>query len=161
MIDSTQAIALWERSYSFVKQQTAGVTHEESLIQPPFHSNCINWVMGHLLASRSGLMVALGLGPIWSEDKRVIYQRGSEPITDVNRDKALNFDDMLRAFDQSQEQIIACLKSKSVDDFNQPSDRPNMNMGERVAFGAWHEGYHAGNLDILRQMVGKNDQVIA
>ena len=160
MIDSNMAVGLFERSYSYIKQQTAGVTDEESLIQPPFHSNCINWVMGHILTSRSGLMIALGMEPIWSEDKRATYQRGSEPITDVNKDKAIAFEDMLRDYNQSQEQIIACLKTKSVDDFNQPSDRPNTTLGERMAYGAWHEGYHAGNIDILRQMVGKNDNII-
>ena len=161
MIDSNMAVGLWDRSYSFVKQQTAGVTHDESLIQPPFHSNCINWVLGHLLTSRSGVMIALGMEPIWSDDKRVFYQRGSEPITDATKGKALDFDEMLRDFDQSQERIIACLKTKSVEDLDQPSDRPNMTLGERMAFGAWHEGYHAGNIDILRQMVGKNDTIIS
>ncbi|HVU14824.1 MAG TPA: DinB family protein [Phototrophicaceae bacterium] len=160
MIDSAMAVGLFERSYSYVKQQTAGITHEESLIQPPFHSNCINWVMGHILASRCGLMVALGIEPIWPEEKRVIYQRGSEPITDANQDTAVKFEDMLRDYDQSQEQIVACLKTKSAADFEGPSDRPNLTLGERMAYGAWHEGYHVGNIDILRQMVGKNDNII-
>ena len=161
MIDATMALALIERSYSYVKQQTDGLTHADSLIQPPFNSNCLNWVMGHIIASRCGLMTALGLTPIWTDDQRAIYQRGSAPITDANADTALRLEDMQRDFDQSEELITAALKTKTVEDLQGPSDRANFNLGERMAHGAWHEAYHAGNLDILRQLAGKNDTVIA
>lgn len=32
-----------------LRLNVAGLTHEESLIQPRPGGNCLNWVMGHLL----------------------------------------------------------------------------------------------------------------
>jgi hypothetical protein len=33
-------------------------------------------------------------------------------------------------------------------------------LGGVLAFLNWHEAYHVGQLELLRQLAGKNDQVI-
>ncbi|NHZ72498.1 MAG: hypothetical protein GWP17_05390, partial [Aquificales bacterium] len=33
-------------------------------------------------------------------------------------------------------------------------------VGDRIASLHWHETYHTGQLEILRQLAGKNDSVI-
>jgi len=160
VIEPSLVIILLDRSYTVLKQQADGLTHEDSLLQMPFRANCLNWVMGHILNSRSGLMIALGLTPIWTDEQRAPYLRGSEGITEENCDKAVRLEDMLRDLDRSQEQIVACLKSKTFADMLLPSDRPNMTMGERLAHSVWHEAYHTGNTEALRQLAGMDDQVI-
>lgn len=160
MIEPTLLISLFERSYSTLKDQADGLTHKDSLLQYPFRGNCFNWVLGHLLVSRNGVMAALGLTPIWSDELRQQYGRGSDPITPENSATAYRFEDMLRDLDTTQEQIVACLRTKTFADMLLPSDRPNMKMGERLAHSAWHEAYHTGNTEPLRQLTGKDDQVI-
>ena len=160
MIEPTLLIALFERSYATLKDQTNGLTHADSLLQYPFRGNCLNWVLGHIINSRNGIMAALGMTPIWSDELRQQYGRGSDPITPENSATAYRFEDMLRDLDTTQEQIIACLRGKTFADMQQPSDRPNMVMGERLAQSAWHEAYHTGNTEALRQLAGKDDQVI-
>ena len=32
--------------------------------------------------------------------------------------------------------------------------------GEQIAFSNWHETYHVGQLELLRQLAGKDDKVI-
>jgi hypothetical protein len=41
-----------------------------------------------------------------------------------------------------------------------PSSMPGMSMIELLQFLAWHETYHLGQLDQLRQLSGVNDTVI-
>jgi hypothetical protein len=160
MIEPSLVIALFERSYGVLKDQTNGLTHEESLLQYPFRGNCLNWVVGHLLQSRSTMMSALGMTPIWTEEQRAPYLRGSAAITAENSQIAYPLESLLADLDRSQVQMVACLKTKTFADMLLPSDRPNMNMGERMANGAWHEAYHTGNTEPLRQLAGKDDQVI-
>lgn len=160
MIEPTLIITLLDRNYSVLKDQTDGLTHEDSLLQLPFRANCMNWVLGHILSSRSGFMIALGLTPIWTDEQRAIYLRGSAGITEANADKAISLAVMLRDLDASQEQIAACLKTRTFADMLLPSDRPNMTMGERLGHSVWHEAYHTGNTEALRQLAGTDDQVI-
>ncbi len=160
MIEPSLLIKLYERGYTVLKDQTNGLTHEDSLLQLPFRGNCLNWVMGHILASRSGVMQALGMTPIWSDELRKQYGRGSDPITPENSASAYRLEDMLRDLDAAHAQIVDCLRSKTLADMMLPSDRPNMTMGERIAQSVWHEGYHTGNTEALRQLAGKDDQVI-
>jgi uncharacterized damage-inducible protein DinB len=39
-------------------------------------------------------------------------------------------------------------------------DGETESMAERLAFAHWHETYHVGQLELLRQLTGKNDKVI-
>jgi hypothetical protein len=32
--------------------------------------------------------------------------------------------------------------------------------GQQIRFSHWHETYHVGQLELLRQLAGKNDKVI-
>ena len=160
MIEPELIIRLMERSYGDLKGQIDGLTHDDSLLQYPFPGNCMNWVLGHILASRSSAMTALGLPPLWTDEQRAPYMRGSAPITPENAAGAMRFEDMVRALDESQAQIIAALKTKTFEDMLLVSDRPPACMGDRLTNFVWHEAYHVGNTEPLRQLAGKNDQVI-
>ena len=56
MDDSHLLRAELERNYSVLEMQLKDVTHEESLIQPPYSGNCLNWILGHLVLSRGTLL---------------------------------------------------------------------------------------------------------
>jgi hypothetical protein len=44
-------------TYRVIKRQLDGVSHEESLVQPPFRGNCLNWVLGHIVCSRAEVLI--------------------------------------------------------------------------------------------------------
>ena len=52
MITAENLIAMYARNVLFIKQLTEGLTHIDSLAQPPVPGNCMNWVMGHIVAYR-------------------------------------------------------------------------------------------------------------
>src|SRR4051794_4037563 len=51
------------RNVGIIKAQTAGLTHDESLLQLPFRGNCMNWVIGHILEGRNTILDLLGAEP--------------------------------------------------------------------------------------------------
>src|SRR5262249_44395986 len=69
-----------ETCHAIVKLNAGGLTHEESLVQPVPAGNCLNWVLGHLVATRSHLLRGLGDEPLWDDDDWRRYDRHGNPI---------------------------------------------------------------------------------
>jgi hypothetical protein len=89
-----------------LKVNTQGISHEESLIQPKPSGNCLNWVVGHVAATRDAqVLPLLGEKPVWSPGESSLYLRGSKPMTDPAR--ALKLERILRDIETSQEKLIA------------------------------------------------------
>jgi DinB superfamily len=147
-----------ERNYHGMKMQAEGLTNEESLIQPPFRGNCLNWVLGHIISYRSRLLNVLGDTSGWPQEQIQRYERESEPILGPSED-ILSLAQLLSLLDQSQERIAARLEKISEEEFDAMVANEGT-RGERVVLLQRHEAYHAGQLELLRQLAGKNDQVI-
>ena len=157
--NSEGLIELFNRTHWVIKHQTDGLSHADSLLQPPFQANCLNWVVGHIVAGRNSVLTALGESPLWDEPELALYKRESEPITED--EQALPLDKLLSDLDQSQTQIIDALSEISPETLEQIADvANNRTVGQRIAFLHWHETYHTGQLELLRQLAGKNDKII-
>ena len=48
MISSNDLTEAFARNANVIKMQTKDLTHADSLRQPPFQGNCLNWVLGHI-----------------------------------------------------------------------------------------------------------------
>lgn len=158
--DSQALIELFNRTHWIIKKQTAGLTHADSLLQPPQSGNCLNWVVGHLVASRNAILTAMDESPNWSEEELAVYKRESEPLTNVEQAQPL--EKLLADLDETQTRIITALESVSPETLEKPAkgDANNRSIGQRVAFLHWHETYHTGQLELLRQLAGKTDKII-
>ena len=134
---------------------TEGLTHADSLEQPPFKANCLNWVVGHILSGRNEALNYLGATPFWSQEEAAHYVTGSSPIT--GDDQGLSFERLLSDLDLSQKRIEAALAEISDEALAEVVDtrfgpRP---VGEHVASLHWHETYHLGQLELLRELAGR------
>ena len=129
-----------------------GVTNEEAWIQPRPYGNCMNWVVGHIVASRNGILAALGEEAIWPKEEAKTYARHSAPITAPGEGKPLDL--MLADFDRAQERINSALGRITAADLVKP-------FGDGDTVGGWlhflqfHEAYHIGQAGLLRRMAGK------
>jgi uncharacterized damage-inducible protein DinB len=160
MASSETLIDLFGVDLWVIKKQLEGLTHADSLLQLPFRGNCLNWVLGHIVASREGILKLLGESPIWSEEEAAAYDRGSEPITchgDVH-----SLEKLMDDLDRSQQVLIAALERISQEELEKTIEtfRGEKALGNHVAFLLWHEAYHVGQLELLRQLAGKDDAVI-
>jgi len=144
-------------TYRVIHRQLNGLTNEESFLQPPFRGNCLNWVLGHIVFSREAVLTRLGESFPWTEAEAARYTRNSEP--DTSTGDALPLERLLTALEASQERIVAGLKRVSDEDLQRPAG-DDETIGEQIAFSHWHETYHVGQLELLRQLAGKNDKVI-
>ncbi len=163
MIDAAGLDMILQRNFGVIQRQIKDITHEQSLIQPPFRGNCMNWVLGHLVMSRERILIMTGQLTLWTQEQRTRYERGSEPIVDDQ--DALPFEKIAADLVTSQERIHIWLDKARPEDLavetiphNIPADAAP--IWDWMEFLLWHEAYHLGNLELLRQLAGMNDRVI-
>jgi hypothetical protein len=137
-----------------VKINTEGFTEADSLVQPS-GGNCCNWVLGHIVASRNGILRLLGESPIWSDQEIELYKRGSAAIKAGSA--ACSHEKMLADFQRSQEQIQSALKRMSPEDLSRVDG--DGTVGQKLATLHFHEAYHVGQLGLLRRIAGKEGAI--
>jgi uncharacterized damage-inducible protein DinB len=132
-----------------------GLSHEESLIQPPQGGNCLNWVAGHIVATRNSVLSLIGEKPIWTPEEAELYKRGSAPIKDGSRAK--KFEQIVADFTRSQERVRAGLGRLTEQDLVKKEG--DQTLAQRLHFLQFHEAYHVGQLGLLRRMAGKKGAI--
>ena len=140
-----------------IKVNTEGITDEESLRSPRPGGNCINWVLGHILASRASILELFGSEGILSEDQAESYRRGSDPLNESSRTMAIA--EILDGLERTQEMILSGLDS--LDDAGMarvipesPFGRDEETVASLLAGLVFHESYHVGQTGLLRRLAG-------
>lgn len=147
---------LFQTNHFAIKVNTEGVSDPEALIQPPPAGNCMCWVVGHIAASREGLLKALGEAPVLAPETAARYMRGSAPVTGPG--DGLPLSELLEHIATSQERLIRGIE-KAPDSL---WETPNANFGnlkKASYFLHFHEAYHAGQLALLRRLAGKKGAI--
>jgi uncharacterized damage-inducible protein DinB len=158
-------IDLWRHQTRMTRDvvgaNVAGLTHEDSLVQPRPGGNCLNWVLGHLLSVYDGMLPLVSQEPVMGEATLKRYARGAPPIRD--RAEALDFEQMLSAWNQAVERVDAGLAGLSPDVLDRPVKSPTGNPNETVrsliTTVMFHQAYHAGQTAVLRRIAGKEGAI--
>jgi hypothetical protein len=160
MSNPQQIASTFATNLRIIKRQTDGLTHADSLMQPPFRGNCLNWVLGHIIVGRNRALVLLGQEPVWGEEERILYETGSDAIT--SGDKAVDLQQLLSILDQAQARLASGLEQATAERLAAKVTflGQERTVAEAVAGLAWHETYHTGQTELLRQLTGKADKVI-
>ena len=153
-------IELYKNNHDIIHKQLAGITQVDSLLQLPFRGNCMNWVVGHILGIRGEALEQMGLPGTFNAVEEQIYGYGSDPIT--SPDKACDLNELVSRLDMSLDRVIAGLQTLSSEDQIRSTKiwRGQMPVIAALSYIQWHESYHTGQLELLRQLAGKNDKVI-
>jgi hypothetical protein len=163
---SNREIALLRHQAGMVHQvvrlNTDGVSQAESLIQPQPGGNCMNWVVGHLLAIYNQALPLVHQEPIQLQGSLDRYNRGSTPVE--RPEDALDISELMTAWNESCARFDAGLAALSADELNEPApmsptDNPNETIGSLLSTVSWHQAYHAGQTGILRRMAGKEGAI--
>lgn len=141
-----------------VMRQAEGLSHDDSLAQLPFRGNCMNWVLGHIVNARGKMLKLLGEESPFSKAESAIYDTGSETMT--NGDRALPFERLLDDLNTTAERIKAAVEQTSQETMLEVEnpDQGNSRL-DRLLGLTWHETYHSGQFEYLRQATGKDDRV--
>ncbi len=152
----------FENNVEIVKMQAAGLSQADSLVQLPFRSNCLNWVLGHLVSNRRTILKLLGDEQTIDGELIARYEYGSEPITG-DGEEVLPLEQLLALLDKAQEQIAKLLEAITAEELARPLivfGSKERTLGEWLFFFFFHDCYHTGQTEILRQAAGKDDKII-
>lgn len=164
VVDAPTLISVANRNFGVIQKQINGLTHADSLLQLPFRGNCLNWVMGHITQSRDKMLQLVDQPSVWTPEQIARYERDSAPILEAGPD-VLPFEKIVADLTTAHERLVEALKGFSLDDLAAVGkgvikNAPPWNIAEWLHFLLWHETYHVGQLEILRQLTGVNDKVI-
>lgn len=148
-----------------IESQVEGLSHEQSMITPPFRANRMNWVVGHIVEHRDWMLRALDETTLMSANDVMTYRRGSEEMqadSDV-----LELVTLIALLKRSKDTLIATL-SQADEDFLQEKPQTGILLEshkdktrfQRLQGLLWHETYHTGQLELLRQLAGTNDAIL-
>lgn len=134
-----------------------GISEEDGLKQPAGGGNCINWVAGHIAGARGGTLGVLGVESPFDGEKYARYERGSEPV--VGDEGTLPLKEMIGDFLATEEGLKAGLAGLTEEKLAgkapfSPGNNPEETVGSLLAGLVFHEGYHCGQLGVLRRMTG-------
>jgi hypothetical protein len=134
-----------------------GLNHEDSVVQPPFQANCMNWVVGHIIRGRNTALSLLGAEPILPDDLVNRFKTGSDPVT--NEDDAISFEKLVNDLNTSQERLTKALAEVTYEALAElkTTDRGEKPVGQHLSGLAWHETYHTGQLELLRSLALKQN----
>jgi hypothetical protein len=159
-MDTASMAKLFDIDAKVLGMNTEGVSHEESLVEPRPAGNCLNWIAGHIVASRGEILKLVGEEPVWDAAAARPYERGAKPPLDPG--SLQNLDRILADFARAQELIVAGLARLTPDDLAASAGEGplgEMTVGMKIAFLQFHEAYHLGQIGLLRRIVGKEGAI--
>lgn len=116
------------------------------------------WIAGHLATTddwflqQMGVSAELELCSSWHET----FGGGSKPVDHASTYPA--YSDVLESLKTQRDRLIAWFSARSEAELAAPSPEKWSKYAPTVAdfafFLAWHEGYHAGQLSVVRKQVG-------
>ena len=161
MITPKELAQAYERNMDIIEEQVKGLSHEQCLIQPPVRGNCMNWVLGHMAETRSSVCKTLGQGAVMTAEEAKRYGYGSKPVCG-EEPGVLPLSRLLEILRESQKRINAAMPLLTDQDLSRivKDHRGDVTMANRLVFLNFHDTYHVGQLELLRQLAGTNDHVI-
>ncbi|MEJ2707239.1 MAG: DinB family protein [Anaerolineales bacterium] len=161
MITASDLSAGYALNVRLIKRQTEGLSHADSLIQTPYNINSLNWVLGHIAVNRDNVLRALGVETLLTEAQTQRYIRDSEPVRQDGPD-ILKLEELLELLERGQAIIESEFKKLTPESLEREIEigERSVTLGSRLFGLYFHDTYHTGQTDLLRQVAGINDKVI-
>lgn len=138
-----------------VNKNHGGITHRESLVSPQAEGQTFNWVLGHIVRTRNEILELIGKKSLYPRNKFEVYSPKG-----FTAEKAVHVEELKNCFNALQSELEEGVRSLSAEKLHEPASlRPGGDstdtVGSVLATVFWHEAYHAGQLGIIRRVVGK------
>ena len=161
MINKEQLAEGYALNLRLIQMQTEDLNHADSLTQTPYNINCLNWVLGHIAVGRDSVLRLVGEDPLLSEIETSRYKTETNPITEDGVD-VIRLDKLLEILATGQERINAGFVRLTDEELTreiQVGER-QVQLATRLHGFYFHDTYHTGQTDLLRQVAGANDKII-
>lgn len=137
-----ESCSVYKYNHFVINKNLKDISHEESLISPEKGGSCINWILGHLIYNKDFALETLGIERITGKQYEELYNSG----TKSKPGNAIALDELIKLFNEGHEKLITALAEKDLTGEEQ--------IGT-IAGLAFHEAYHAGQIGLLRRIIGK------
>ena len=148
--------SMFKANTDLVAKATEGISPEQWFLKPCDASNHLMWVMGHMVWARGNLLKTLGSdGALpWASQ----FARGAKPA-DIVKFPAV--DEVRKAWSDVSARLNTSLAEVPAEVLEKPHDKPTFDgkVGGFVAFLAFHETYHVGQVGYLRKWLGHSPLV--
>lgn len=140
--------AAYKRNLDLIRRDAAGVG-EETAHRRAGTGSSLNWVVGHVLSARGRILEMLGadLSGLDMQTVGRLYRNGTQP----DPAHALPLAELLEKLEATQPTLEAAIDRADLSQMVQ-SPFGTQAAGELLDFLAWHEGYHAGQVAILKRL---------
>jgi hypothetical protein len=148
---------IFKISTEVINRAIADVKPDDWFRKPGDDSNHLMWLLGHLVVHRGHVLKTLGQP--WDSSWKSLFARGSEHVGDTEYP---SIEEMMDSWSKTSEQLRAALRESSdVLERPAPEGPPSFDkkVSGTVAFYAFHDAYHAGQLSFLRKWLGYGQTV--
>lgn len=153
---------MYEVSYGAINRNLEDVSNDESLVRPERGGNSLNWVLGHIIVYRGNVLRLIGHQPVLQGEQAGPYLRGSHP---KGTERYLDLATLRGMLSDAHQELIPALSGMTEEhlahDVPEEFNRPPLagSVGNALARLHFHESYHAGQIGLLRRIVGKEGAI--
>jgi hypothetical protein len=156
------AINRMRGSRLFTQQFLSDLTDAEWYWSPPQFTTHIAWQVAHIAVAEYNLCLRRVRGRTAADESLVsdafieAFKQGSKPVAELDKNPPL--DEIRRVFEAVHEQSIGELSGRSEAELDGPLTEPHPRFKTKlgaVEFSPLHEMVHAGQIAMLRRLMGK------
>lgn len=144
---------MFRANTDIISKAIADVRPEDWFRQPGDDSNHMMWLLGHVIVHRGHVLKTLG--GQWDTPWAPLFARGAQRGDDAQYP---SIDEIRAAWTQISEQLKTALRDAPEDVLTKPAPEGPPSFDKKlsgtVAFYAFHDTYHTGQLSFLRKWLG-------
>jgi uncharacterized damage-inducible protein DinB len=156
--DFKNIAGIFRADTDIINKAIADVRPEDWFRKPGDDSNHLLWLLGHVVVHRGLVLKTLGVQ--WESSWSSLFARGSERVDEAEYP---SIDEMREAWNQISEQLKTALREAPEDVLAKatPEGMPSFDkkLSGTVAFLAFHDAYHTGQMSFLRKWLGYGQTV--
>ncbi len=149
---------IFNTNTGIVKKAIDGILPEQWFLRPGNDSNHLMWVAGHLVVHRGAVLKTLGAG--WETSWSSLFTRGAKLAP---QDQYPAIEEIRSAWDEVSTKLPASFTEATADLLAKPAPKSSPSFDGKisglVAFLAFHETYHVGQVSYLRKWLGYGQSV--
>lgn len=144
---------MFRANTDIINKAITDVRDEDWFRNPGDDSNHLLWLLGHVVVHRGQVLKILGVD--WNSSWAPLFARGAERIDDAEYP---SIDDIRAAWTDVSEKLRAALREPAGEVLEKPAPEGPPSFDKKVsgtvAFYAFHDTYHAGQLSYVRKWLG-------
>jgi uncharacterized damage-inducible protein DinB len=144
---------MFKANTSIVNKAIADIGDDDWFRKPGDDSNHLMWLMGHIVVHRGKTLKTLGVE--WEPSWAPLFARGVERVADAEYPSA---EEMQSAWQKVSDELSAALSNPPLEKLAEgaPKGPPSFDgkISGIVAFYAFHDAYHVGQVSFLKKWLG-------